>query len=112
MTADTSKFLALGDQERKDLAVKLLGSLNESDKSAVATSAGLKLSDGVANIIWLVLIITLAFILIASVASLIYGVIFLQRSADNVQVVVTVFTAVIGFITGLLTPGPTQKSKS
>ena len=112
MTADTDKILALGDQDRKDFAVKLLGSLDESDKSAVATSAGLKPSDGITNIIWMVLIIALAFILIASVASLIYGVIFLQRSADSVQVVVTVFTAVMGFITGLLTPGPSQKSKS
>jgi hypothetical protein len=102
----------LDNNQKKDLAVKTLGTLPEGDKGEVANRSGLGLpSQGPTDIIWLVVVIALALILVATSGALVYGVVFLQRTADNVQIILTIFTTVVGFIAGLLTPSPLQTNK-
>ncbi len=103
----------LPNSQKKDLAAKSLNTLPTSDKSEVADRTGLgRPSQGPTNMIWIVIVITFALVLIASAGSILYGVVFLGQTADKVQIVLTIFTTVAGFIAGLVSPSPFQGNKS
>jgi hypothetical protein len=93
--------------------VALQGLTTMQKQVAVQQAGGLEPpAPGVSNIIWLLVITAFVLILLATSGSLIYGVIVLQRNADAVQVIVTIFTAAVGFLGGLLTPNPTRNTQS
>src|SRR6266571_5180404 len=93
----------LDTDQKKNLAVEAISSLDAAGKNEVATRAGILAppSQVPTNIIWLVIVMAFAFVLVVAAGALVYGVVFLQRTADNVQVVLTVFTSVVGFLAGL-----------
>jgi hypothetical protein len=103
----------LNPEERKAAAADLLRSFPLADRREVVQAAGLgPPNQGTANFIWITVVICFALVLIASAASLLYGVVFLQRTIDSILVVLTVFTAVVGFLAGLLAPSPFQWTQS
>jgi hypothetical protein len=109
--AITNTLDTLSTEQKKDAVVQAIGTFNKDDQSEIAVRAGLGAPDRVStNMIWLIIITAFTIILVVSTCSLVYGVVFLQRTADNVQVVLTIFTSVVGFLAGLLSPSPMQKS--
>jgi len=101
----------LSDDQKKKLLVQMLNGLSPRDRKDVANNAGVGEPDGkTRNAIWLIVMITFALVLVVTAGSLVYGVVFLQRTADNVQVILTIFTTVVGFIAGLFSPSPLQTS--
>jgi hypothetical protein len=97
----------------KAVADTSLSLLPESDQDDVAARAGFgRPNQGIVNWLWLIVVVTFALVLLGATGSLIYAVIFLQRSADSVQVVVSVFTAVVGFLGGLFLPSPVQSANN
>ena len=102
---------ALNDDQKKKLLVQMLNSLSPGDRNEVVNSTGFgEPGRKTRDAIWLIVMITFALVLLVAAGSLVYGVVFLQRTADNVQVVLTIFTAVVGFLAGLLSPSPLQTS--
>jgi hypothetical protein len=117
MASDFNTMVAalpnLNNDQKKDLAVKTLGTLPQDDKSEVADRTGLgRPSQGPTDMIWVIIVITFALVLVGAAGSILYGVVFLGQTADKVQIVLTIFTTVAGFIAGLISPSPFQGNKS
>jgi len=117
MSSQIASAMAAIDQltpeERKAAAADLLRSFSLADRKEVVQAAGLgPPKQATANFIWITVVTCFALVLIASAASLLYGVVFLQRTIDSMLVVLTVFTAVVGFLAGLLAPSPFQRTQS
>jgi hypothetical protein len=104
----------LTPEDRQLVARVALQGLTPTQKQvAVEQAGGLEPpAPSVSNIIWLLVISAFVLVLLATSGSLIYGVIVLQRNADAVQVIVTIFTAAIGFLGGLFSPSPTGNTRS
>jgi hypothetical protein len=119
LTSDQKKSIAmttlnsLDMPAKKDVTVSTLASLDDASKKDVAARAGAisPPSQPMANVIWILIVTGFVLVLIGSSTLLLIGVIFLGKTADNVQVVVTVFTAVVAFLAGLVTPSPTQSTR-
>jgi hypothetical protein len=106
------KMDSLNTNQKKDLAVKTINDLSANDKNDVANRTGLgPPSKRPTDAIWLIIVIAFVFIAIISASSITYGVVFLQRTADNVQIVLTIFTTVAGFVVGLVSPSPIPANK-
>ena len=117
MSSQIASAMAAIDQltpeERKAAAADLLRSFPPADRKQVAQAAGLgPPKQATANFIWITVTTCFALVLIASAASLLYGAVFLQRTIDSILVILTVFTAVVGFLGGLLAPSPFQRTQS
>ncbi|HEX6552162.1 MAG TPA: hypothetical protein VF026_05325 [Ktedonobacteraceae bacterium] len=98
---------------KKDVTATALNSLDDASKKDVATRAGISSpNQTTTNTIWLFIVIGFVFVFVVASTFLIIGVTILGKKADDVQVVLTIFTAVIGFLAGLLTPSPAQGTKS
>ena len=81
-------------------------------KNQVAKNTGLGgPGQGVTNYIWVIVVTAFVVLLLGAAAFLTSGVIFLGKKADDVQVVITVFTAAITFLGGLFSPSPVGGSK-
>ncbi|HLX39959.1 MAG TPA: hypothetical protein VKR42_05475 [Ktedonobacteraceae bacterium] len=103
----------MSNEQKKEVAVKVLSPLPNDAKTEIAAQSGFPLpSREPTDIIWLVVIISFAVILIVVAGALVFGVIFLQRTADNVQIILTIFTTEVAFLAGLLSPSPMQGNKS
>ncbi len=98
---------------KKDVTATALNSLDDASKKDVATRAGISSpNQTTTNTIWLFIVIGFVFVFVVASTFLIIGVAILGKKADDVQVVLTIFTAVVGFLAGLLTPSPAQGIKS
>ena len=103
----------LSPQERKAAAADLLRSFSLAERKEVVQAAGLgPAKQATANFIWITVVTCFALVFIASAASLLYEVVFLQKTMESLLVVLTVFTAVVGFLAGLLAPSPFQRTQS
>ena len=97
---------------KKDVTATALNSLDMNAKKDVATRAGISSpNQTTTNTIWLFIVIGFVFVFVVASTFLIIGVAILGKKADDVQVVLTIFTAVVGFLAGLLTPSPAQGTK-
>ena len=106
-TLETS-LKELTPEDRQLVARMALQGLTPRQKQVALEQAGGlgPPAPGVSNIIWLLVISAFVLVLVATSASLIYGVVVLQRNADSVQVIVTLFTAAVGFLGVCLLPVP------
>ena len=103
----------LSPEERKAAAADLLRSFSLAERKEVVQAAGLgPARQATANFIWITVVTCFALVFIASAASLLYEVVFLQKTMESLLVVLTVFTAVVGFLAGLLAPSPFQRTHS
>lgn len=110
-TVDLSTMHNLSANQLKAVADTSMSLLSDDDQDDVAARAGFgNPNQGIVNSLWLIVVVTFALVFLATTGSLIYAVIFLQRSADSVQVVVSIFTAVVGFLGGLFLPSPVQSA--
>ena len=110
-TVDLNTIHDLSANQLKAVADTSMSLLSEDDQDDVAARAGFgNPNQGIVNSLWLIVVLTFALVFLATTGSLIYAVIFLQRSADSVQVVVSIFTAVVGFLGGLFLPSPVQSA--
>ncbi len=88
---------------KKDVTATALNSLDDASKKDVATRAGISSpNQTTTNTIWLFIVIGFVFVFVVASTFLIIGVAILGKKADDVQVVLTIFTAVVGFLAGLL----------
>jgi hypothetical protein len=106
---------AFGDLEasdKKEVAIGILNRLDNHTRNDVIQQSGLGAPDQrYIDNIWLIVVGAIALILILTTLGLIYAVVFAGKNAGDVQVVVTLFTAAIGFLGGLFVPSPSQNNK-
>jgi hypothetical protein len=64
--------------------------------------------------LWLIIVVSFAIVLVGTFLSLAIGVLILGKSDANaeLQILLTMFTAVVAFLAGLLIPGPTSAGQS
>ena len=103
----------MSPQDKYSTLVEGLNQLTSKDKQAVVeqASAGLRPPDGkTSDTLWLIIIFSFAFVLVGTFLSLALGVLVLGKSAANaeLQILLTMFTGVVAFLAGLLTPGPSR----
>jgi Flp pilus assembly protein TadB len=90
---------------KKDVTASALNSLDVNAKKDVARSAGLSSpNEKTSNLIWLSIVIAFVVVFVVASTFLTIGVTILGKKADDVQVVLTIFTAVVAFFAGILTP--------
>lgn len=98
------------DEERKDLIVQAVRNLPPEERAATirAVSAVMNQpSAGVRDRLWLIVIAAFAVVLVGSFITLAISV-FVAPSAGGTsgQVILTMFTSVVGFLAGLFAPSP------
>ena|SRR6266480_5369197 len=103
----------MSPQDKYSTLVEGLNQLTSKDKQAVVeqASAGLRPPDGkTSDTLWLIIIFSFAIVLVGTFLSLAIGVLVLGKSAANaeLQILLTMFTGVVAFLAGLLTPGPSR----
>ena len=103
----------MSPHDKYSTLVEGLNQLTSKDKQAVVeqASAGLRPPDGkTSDTLWLIIIFSFAIVLVGTFLSLAIGVLVLGKSAANaeLQILLTMFTGVVAFLAGLLTPGPSR----
>ena len=103
----------MSPSDKHSMLVEGLNQLTPKDKQAVfqQASAGLGSPDGkMRDALWLIIILSFAIVLVGTFVSLAIGVLVLGKSAANaeLQILLTMFTGVVAFLAGLLTPGPSR----
>jgi hypothetical protein len=104
----------LSPQDKNSTLIAGLNQLAPKDKQAVVeqASAGLiKSPDGkTSDTLWLIIVVSFAIVLVGTFLSLAIGVLILGKSDANaeLQILLTMFTGVVAFLAGLLTPSPTR----
>ena len=103
----------MSPHDKYSTLVEGLNQLTSKDKQAVVeqASAGLRPPDGkTSDTLWLIIIFSFAIVLVGTFVSLAIGVLVLDKSSANadLQILLTMFTGVVAFLAGLLTPGPSR----
>jgi polyferredoxin len=97
-------------------AIKLVNELPDEQKKAVAQAMTANVpppNQEVANKIWLIVIYTIAFAAIASVAVLCAGYFFPAASAGiKPETILTIFTTATAFLAGLFAPSPVENKST
>ncbi|GAC1404345.1 MAG: hypothetical protein NVSMB49_22740 [Ktedonobacteraceae bacterium] len=101
----------LSIDEKKALITASLNQLDPKDKQAAINQAGIR-SPGqkASDTLWLIVVLSFAIVLVGAFLSLAIGVLVFKKSTADaeLQILLTVFTSAVGFLAGLLTPGPTH----
>ena len=108
-----SKLDELDPDNRKTVAVQALESLDTKDKKeAIRQASGVGSPDqSVTNFVWKMIVTSLAIVLVGSFLFLAFAVVFLQKTSTDagLQMLLEMFTLVVGFLVGLLAPSPIHK---
>src|SRR5690348_14273315 len=103
---------ALKSKDKKGAAVQLLSGLDTQAQDEVLQKSGVASpTQAVSDKLWRIIIGTVSAVLGVAALSIIYAVVFKGKTADNLQVVLLIFTSTMTFITGVFVPSPTQKNK-
>ncbi len=99
-------------QERADLLLGVYRDLPKSSKRCAQAVLGSP-SERTRDAIWLIIVGAFAIVLVGSAACLARAV-FVETTANatyfaKIETVVTVFTSVLAFLSGLLAPSPVKK---
>jgi hypothetical protein len=99
--------------DKNSVLVEGLNQLTPKDKQAFVekASAGLRPPDRkTSDTLWLIIIFSFAIVLVGTFLSLAIGVLVLGKTAADaeLQILLTMFTGVVAFLAGLLTPGPSR----
>src|SRR5436305_14336884 len=92
-----SSMASLDMNAKKDVTASALASLDDVSKREIVTKAGLLPSPNqkTTNTIWLLIVMGFVLVLVVVSTFLVIGVTFLGKKADDVQVMITVFTGVV-----------------
>lgn len=109
-----SQLDELDPDKRKTVAIQALESLDTKDKKeAIKLAGGLGLPDQPAtNFVWKIIVFSFATVLVGSFVSLAVSIVFFQKPPTDagLQMLLTMFTLVVGFFAGLLSPSPIHKA--
>jgi hypothetical protein len=117
MTASEDHFFAemrtKSPPERADLLLGLYRDLPKKQQEEFAQAVLGPPSDRTRDLIWVIIVGAFAIVLLGSAAVLCRAV-FLETTANatyfaKIETVVTVFTSVLAFLSGLLAPSPVKK---
>lgn len=101
------KLQALSTQEQKDIVVKLLAPLSLEEKNEILRVAGSRLlSQDATDFVWKAVISGAVIVFVISAM----GIVIAAFIGSNVAPLITVFTAVVAFLGGLLAPSPIQSA--
>jgi hypothetical protein len=79
--------------------------------AATAANGVLQPPDGeTRNKLWLIIVIAFAIVLVGGFITLALGVFLLEGEKVRPELVLTMFTTVVGFLAGLFTPSPVAKA--
>lgn len=67
-------------------------------------------NDHTSNKLWVIVVIALSIVLVGSFATLATGVFLPASGAVNPELILTMFTSVVGFLAGLFVPTPSSKT--
>ena len=103
-------FSSLAKDERKAVTRTLFLSLPKHDQKTIAREGLGSPSGATRNAIWLIIVISFAIVLLGS-AALLGAAVFWETKANatyfaKIETIVTVFTSVLAFLSGLLAPSP------
>ena len=65
-----------------------------------------KPSDKIRDVLWIIVIAAFAVVLVGSFSTLAWGVFHATTGSVKPELILTMFTSVIGFLAGLFTPSP------
>lgn len=101
----------LGPDDKKAVALEYMRNLDHSAKAEVARESGVVPPPGqrVTNVIWIMVVTAFALVLLGSTGSLFFSVLASSKTM-GLQVLLTVFTTVVGFLAGLLSLSPLQRA--
>jgi eukaryotic-like serine/threonine-protein kinase len=95
----------LPSTEQKEILIKAFGSLSVKDKEEIVQETGIRpLSQQATDFIWKVVVLGVVIVFVGSAV----GVTLAVFVGANVAPLITVFTAVIALLGGLLAPSPVQ----
>jgi serine/threonine protein kinase len=101
------KLQTLSAQEQKDIVIKLLAPLTPEEKNEISQVTGSRLlSQGATDFVWKVVVSGAVIVFVISAN----GVVIAAFVGVNVAPLITVFTAVVAFLGGLLAPSPVQSA--
>lgn len=105
------QFDALHSSSHKvAVATQVMSKLTPSQQSSVLQQAGVEQPDqSTANLLWRVVIWTMAGVLGVTALSIVYAVVVKHETATDLQIVLTIFTSAVTFVTGVFVPSPAQK---
>ncbi len=99
----------------KEMIIQAMNKFGPKDKQEIIDQVGLR-SPGqkASDTLWLIIVCSFAFVLVGTFLGLAIGVLILGKSAANaeLQILLTMFTAAVAFLAGLLTPSPAQNRQS
>jgi hypothetical protein len=98
---------------QKAFAISYLSSLDSQTQNEVFQAILKQPAQGPTNYIWISIVTGILLAFIAAAFGIVWGVLYYQNTneATVIQPIITVFTASIGFLTGLLIPSPVQQSQ-
>ncbi|MBK7934589.1 MAG: hypothetical protein KA956_12640 [Pyrinomonadaceae bacterium] len=111
VAAETVK--TLGATEKKSTIVDATNSLSDTDKKEVAAriEAGLPKPDGKTNNwIWILVVSAFVLVFVGTAASMVYSLLGEGEKAAAFDKLLIIFTTVVGFLVGLLSPSPVKSS--
>jgi len=88
---------------------RLQEAVHDISREAAQKRGGDRDQQGTGNAIWMIIVTTFAIVLIGSAVTLFYGVLGTSKTTE-LQILLTIFTTVVGFLAGLLSPSPLQKA--
>ena len=96
-------YLQNKPENERTKAIKTMNNAVESAASAVG-----KPSVRMRDKLWLIVVIAFAIVLIGSFTTLAFGVFVNAQGKVSAELILTMFTSVVGFLAGLFVPSPMQ----
>lgn len=95
----TTAIKSLTNEERAQLATQVAGTLGPP-------------SDHTRDYLWLIVVIAFAIVLVGAFLTLAIGVFINASGKVKPELILTMFTSVVGFLAGLFVPSPMTRGKS
>ena len=110
VTDPVAQIQDLSVDTQKQVAIEAMRQLGAADQKDVVKQAGLPgPGQAVADKLWLMIVASFALVMIGSFMSLAIPVL-MQSPKQPEQILLTVFTTVAAFLTGILTPSPVSRN--
>jgi len=101
------KLQTLSTEDQKEILIKAMGSLSIRDKSEVVQETGIRpLTQEATDFVWKVVVSGAVIVFVGSAVGIAVAVFV----SANVAPLITVFTAAVAFLGGLLAPSPVQSA--
>jgi hypothetical protein len=103
----------LPTREKREIVVNTIDNLSTEERKAMDKALGLGgPSDTMRDQLWKIVIWSFAVVLVGSFVTLALSVFLtIPQGATSPQIILTVFTSVVGFLAGLFAPSPVAKGE-